>query len=75
MAAATTAAAANIVLFCDDFDTDLGEVASGLWQWQRNQSDDMVSQPWNTTHLDTWKPGSSPGSGGAEVGRQYLAVS
>ena len=24
-------------LFCDDFDTEEGEVASGLWQFQRNQ--------------------------------------
>jgi hypothetical protein len=46
------------LLFCDDFDTDAGEVASGLWQWQRNQSASvLLSQPWNTTYLEAWAPG------------------
>jgi len=55
------------LVFCDDFDTDAGEVASGLWQWQRNQSNDMSSQPWNTTFLDAWKPDAQPGSGGGTL--------
>lgn len=63
---ASTATSQEVVLFCDDFDTDVleGEVASGLWQWQRNQSNDFSSQPWNTTYIEAWKPGGNPGSGG-----------
>jgi glutamine amidotransferase-like uncharacterized protein len=42
------------VIFCDDFDSDTGEVAHGLWQWQRNQSFYNTPQPWNTTYIDSW---------------------
>jgi hypothetical protein len=43
------------VSFCDDFDAAPGTVASGLWQWQRNQSSCYGPQPWNTTFISSWR--------------------
>jgi hypothetical protein len=69
-----SAVASASVLFCDDFDTDKGEVASGLWQWQRNQSDGVISRPWNTTYLETWSPGGTPVSHDVVARRQRYAT-
>lgn len=41
-------------VFCDDFDALDGTVPSGLWQWQRNQSDFTDTRPWNLTYQSSW---------------------
>lgn len=37
-------------MFCDDFDTEAGLVPSGLWNWQRAQTDFSNPRPWNATY-------------------------
>lgn len=44
------------VIFCDGFDAEAGTVSEGLWQWQRNQSNNFNSQPWNSTFISEWAP-------------------
>lgn len=36
-------------LFCDDFDAN-----TGLYQFQRNQTDYQHARPWNITYITTW---------------------
>jgi glutamine amidotransferase-like uncharacterized protein len=38
------------IVFCDDFDAPAGQVPSGLWNWQRSQTEYTKPQPWNTTY-------------------------
>jgi glutamine amidotransferase-like uncharacterized protein len=40
--------------FCDSFDAVAGEVPSGLWRWERNQTYFAYPQPWNTTFIGKW---------------------
>ena len=40
--------------FCDGFDATAGEVPSGLWRWERNQTYFSYPAPWNTTFIHSW---------------------
>jgi glutamine amidotransferase-like uncharacterized protein len=57
------------ILFCEDFDSNGGEVPTGLApQFQRNQSGSLLVRPWNTSYTDTWNEGvvyasPAPGAG------------
>jgi len=53
-ASASAASAAGDILFCDGFDSKVGDVPHGLWQWQRNQTYCFFPQPWNTTFIPEW---------------------
>jgi hypothetical protein len=41
------------VLFCDSFNTTLGTVYSGLWQWTRNMTVYNQARPWNSSFTST----------------------
>lgn len=44
------------VLFCDGFDSSIGEVPYGLsMQFQRNNSYSLYAKPWNTSYISSWK--------------------
>jgi len=41
-------------LFCDDFDAALGTVPSGMWNWQRGQTEYSAPRPWNMTYTSKY---------------------